>query len=395
MERTVGVGCVALQRAALTGDEEGAAIRRGVGLVEARGVELHKLHVGHRHTGAVRHRDPVARDRRGVGRARVHLPGAARGEHRGPRQEAHPPGPARGAGRTQAVDADALTDALDGARDEIERVVVLEDVDVAVGGADRRHERPHDLRPRGVRRVHDPPVRVPSLARQVEGAVGAIAREGGAHRGELEHAVGSLAAHHLHSMRAVEEGARDRRVVRVGLPRVVVVENSADPALGVDGAALLEGALGDKGHTAVLGRFDGEGEASDARAEDDEIIRQNLRVGDRSGGGARGRAGGGAGQAQRRAVKGGAGGARGPRVSRGGRRKDLMTERRRSGIAARGFEDALPGHARLSWGNSSAKARRETKGRGSGCRISGTKYGSMCYNATRGARYDSCRGLRR
>lgn len=69
----------------------------------------------------------------------------------------------------------------------------------------------------------------------------------------------------------VEVGASLEGVANVGVDAVIGIEHGAHAALGVLGAALVDLGLGDDGDAAVLGGFQGKGQASDAAADDQKV----------------------------------------------------------------------------------------------------------------------------
>mmetsp|Transcript_4659 Transcript_4659/g.16578 ORF Transcript_4659/g.16578 Transcript_4659/m.16578 type:complete len:248 (+) Transcript_4659:848-1591(+) len=150
------------------GDEERvlvlAPLRRAARAgVQRRRVELIKLHVGHVGARAHRHRHAVSRGHPRVGRAREELPSAAAREHRRAGDEARP----RAA---PAVD-DLRADALERPVSRLRRDQIRRDVKLVKRHARVRpralQQRALDLLPGHVRRVHDPVLRVASLAREV------------------------------------------------------------------------------------------------------------------------------------------------------------------------------------------------------------------------------------
>mmetsp|Transcript_37468 Transcript_37468/g.94563 ORF Transcript_37468/g.94563 Transcript_37468/m.94563 type:complete len:610 (-) Transcript_37468:711-2540(-) len=188
-------------------NEEGAALAGGV--VQRGGVELDELHVAHARVRAERHGDAIAGRHVRVGGVGVHLARATARQHGGQRDE---PGHGHCA-LVQHVGAKAVRHALVLVRHQVHRQVVLKEADVGVrarGG----QQRALNLAPRQVRRVHHAPLGVAALLGQVQAAV-LVARELGAHLHQLQHTRRPLAAHHLHGLRVVEEGASDDGVTHV------------------------------------------------------------------------------------------------------------------------------------------------------------------------------------
>ena len=142
-------------------DEEALGVR----VVQAGGVELDELHVGHRAAGAPAHGDAVAGGGVGVGRVEVDLAGAAGGEDR----RARPEGlhlarlDVEDVGAVAAVVAQAELPA----GDEVDGDVPLEDVDVGMP-LHLLHEGALHGVAGGVGGVHDAPVAVAALAVQVQ-----------------------------------------------------------------------------------------------------------------------------------------------------------------------------------------------------------------------------------
>ncbi len=134
--------------------------------------------------------------------------------------------------------------------DEVDRRLVLDDADVGVG-LDALQQRALDLGAGGVGGVDDAARGVPALPREVQVAVLLI--EVGAALDELADPIGSLARADLGDHLVAEARARDERVPRVGLGRVVGREDRGDAPLRVAGVGLVPVPLGEDRDRAVLG----------------------------------------------------------------------------------------------------------------------------------------------
>ncbi len=240
-------------------------------MVQAGRVELHELHVGHHGPGAIRHGHPVARCDVGVRGVEVRLA-------RPPRRQTHDAGGEglHAAGRFEHVGAEAPLPA--GGRgalhQEVHGVVVLEEGDVAVLLGALEQPALH-LLARHVPGVEDAPVAVPPLPAEVEAVPGAAESNPPAH--QSVDLAGTVEDDPLDHAGVAQAGTGLQRVPDVGGEGVVGPHDAGDAALRVVGARLAPLLLRDDGHGAAVRDLEGEGEARDAAAEDQEV--EGLRQG--------------------------------------------------------------------------------------------------------------------
>ncbi len=257
-----GVAQDAALAAQRLGDEEAL----GLGVEERGGVELEELHVGDGRSGPPRHGHAVAGPDVRAGGVEVDLAGAAGGQHRDPRRDGGdgPAGAGEDVGAHRAVGAAQPQLA---AGDEIDRHGVLDDADAP--GVAGGQQGPLHLAAGGVLGVGDAAARVAPLAGEVE--AGAVVVELDAQREEPADPLRPLPHRHLDGLAVAQAGARHQRVLDVQLELVVEPEDAGDAPLRVLGGALRPLPLGEDQHRAVAGDLEGEAEAGDAAAQDQEV----------------------------------------------------------------------------------------------------------------------------
>src|SRR5690606_22532992 len=143
------------------GDEEAL----GFWVIEASGVELVELHVGHPATGAPGHGNAIARCAVRIAGIEVHLAGATGGQY----GEASAEGLYMAAATIEDIGAQAAIVLLAefGAGDQIDRDVIFQQLDIAVG-LRLAQQGIEDRCPGGVRSVNDAPVAVTALPGEME-----------------------------------------------------------------------------------------------------------------------------------------------------------------------------------------------------------------------------------
>src|SRR5271170_3643979 len=102
-------------------------------------------------------------------------------------------------------------------------------------------------------------------------------REASAEPNQFAHRLGTFAHDSLHRGAIAQAGARADGVVDMRFEGVVDAPHAGDAALRVRGVGLGAAGLGQHGDAANLGRLEGEGQASDAAADYQEVAEQ-LRV---------------------------------------------------------------------------------------------------------------------
>ncbi len=251
------------------GNEEGFGLR----MIEAGGMELVELHVGHAAAGAPGHGDAVAGGGIGVAGIEIDLAGATGGQHHVP----------RGIGVHVVVTALQHVGAETAVRpaipqlargNEIHGDMVFADVDIAVlahalleGGLQRATG--------GIGGMHHAAVGVAALAGQVPGDPGGGIGGGG--EGDplfLQPAdggrpAGDDLAHHLLLAQA---RTRRQRIGDVGFDGILGGEHRGNSALRVEGAAVFKFTFGNQADRMVFGEVQGEAEAGGAAADDQDVV---------------------------------------------------------------------------------------------------------------------------
>jgi hypothetical protein len=139
-----------------------------------------------------------------------------------------------------------------------------------------------DLASRGVAAMEDAPVRVSSLAAEIEGSPEPRGIVPGRVevRPELEQGLDHLRApldHVLDYVRVAESRSGLQRVLRVGLEGVVVGLHGGDPALRPVGGGVRRALLGHDRDRAAIGHAQGVEEPSDAAAQDQDVEAERIR----------------------------------------------------------------------------------------------------------------------
>ena len=157
-------------------------------------------------------------------------------------------------------------------REQVDREVVLEEPAVRVA-RDRGEQGALDLLPGEVGGVDHPPVRMPTLAPEVErGGVAGLPRELHAELDQAADVARSLLDGESDDLLLAEPGADLQRVLDVALVGVaLVVEHGRDPALRIAGARLGGVPLGDDRHPPMVRYMQRVVEAGDPAAEDQKV----------------------------------------------------------------------------------------------------------------------------
>ena len=233
-------------------------------------MELHELDVGHRHAGAQRHGQAVARRLERVGRHREHL--------------------ARATGRSEDVRrSDLAHDAVGGERGHAAAAAALDDAGRGRTNA-RRPRRHFAARPRPAparsrrRSPRRPRARPGAACGRPRGPARAGRRtsiEHGPHRDELVDAAGSLVDEDADGVDVAQPGPGGERVGEVQVGRVGIAgEHRGDAALGPAGGGLIELALGEHADAQAervggphRGREPGHAAAQDEQVESRAVAR--------------------------------------------------------------------------------------------------------------------------
>ena len=242
----------------------------GMRVVEAGGMELDELHVGHRAAGAPAHGDAVAGRGIGVRGVEVDLAGPAGGEDR----RARPDRPYLARAHVEHVGAVAavLGQPELAAGDEVDGDVPLEDLDVRVPLHLLDEGALHGVAGR-VRSVDDAPVAVPALAVQVQFLRATrLARERHALRHEPVDGVAAALDHEAHRVVVAQAGTGHVRVAGMVLERVGAVEHGRDAALGIGRGPFEELMLGDESDAARGRQAQGGGQSRQPAADDEDVV---------------------------------------------------------------------------------------------------------------------------
>ena len=126
-----------------------------------------------------------------------------------------------------------------------------------------------NCRPGRIGDVNDPPVAMPSLARQMQCA--AFIGEGNAEIDQPLDGLGRGLDDMLDHLPVVEPGAGDHRVVDMRFEAVPFLEHGGDATLRPARRALAQRALGDHRDLAVLGEVERSGQPGRAGADDQDV----------------------------------------------------------------------------------------------------------------------------
>ena len=237
------------------GDQRERVLRR----VERGGMELHELHVGERHAGAVRDGVAVARGDHRVGRVAEDLAAATRREHGRVGDDLH-----RLAGHARAH-----AERRAPRHDEVQHARPLEHAD-PLARPYALDERARDLGAGLVAvRVHDAVRRVRRLAAELELAA-RVEVELGARRLQLAHAGRPLLHQHLDRRRVAQRRTRGERVAPVERRRVPRAERRRDAPLRIRGRAVEQRPLRQQEDVTMLRGAPRGVQAGDATADDEE-----------------------------------------------------------------------------------------------------------------------------
>jgi hypothetical protein len=155
-------------------------------------------------------------------------------------------------------------------RNEIKDQRMLDDLDAAIGG-NRGDQRAFDLGTGGVpSRVSDPITHVAALAGQLQPA-SKITIELSASVDQLGHLVGAFSDEHAYGILDAQASAGHQRVVNVLLDRVAFGLYPGDAALSPVSRAGRYLVFGDDHDRAEIPALQGSGEASDARADHNNV----------------------------------------------------------------------------------------------------------------------------
>ena len=144
----------------------------------------------------------------------------------------------------------------------------------------------------GIGGVDHAPVAVAALAGQVVFGPAIGVRAAGKGDPECDQpfdALGSMLDHELHDLGVAQPGPGRQRVGHVGGHRVAAVEHGRDPALGIQGRALLQGSLREHRDLGVLRQLERDAEPRCAAADHQDIVpvlsdHPRTRAGDSRGG---------------------------------------------------------------------------------------------------------------
>ena len=260
------------------GDEVGGM--RLLGIVEHRGVELHKLHIGHRTLGAIHHGDTVARSDDGVGGGEIDGSATAC-THDGDLREIGIYLLSVRVEHVSTITLDVRRTTRDAHAqmvlgDDLDGKVILLDVDIGIL-AHGFHEATLDLGTSVVGMVEDAELGVSTFTMKVKRAVFLLV-EVDAPLHKLLDLLGGL-AHHLFDGGTVGDiVARNHCVLDVLLEVVELeIRDTGHATLGKRGVGLVERRLTDHAYLALAcsGHFEGVTHAGHACSYHEEIILVN------------------------------------------------------------------------------------------------------------------------
>ena len=253
------------------GDEEARLLAR---VVETRRVELDELHTLDNTLGAEGHSDAVTRGDRRVRRDLVDVADAAGSHHSHLAEERHDDSRLLvedvGAVALNILHPRLVVAAEVVLSDDVDSEVILEDINVRVV-LNLGDECALDLLARVVLMVEDSELRVASLLVEVELAVFLTVE----HRAPFDELLNLLWGHRdnlADHFRVADAGAGDMSVSDMLLEVVWGLEDGGDTTLRLARVSHRESSLRDEGYAAGGSHLEGVGEASCARAYDEEIV---------------------------------------------------------------------------------------------------------------------------
>jgi hypothetical protein len=259
------------QDAPLTAHGLGDEKALGARVIEAGGVELVELEIGHAASGAPGHGDAIARRGVGVGGVEIGLARTSRSQHHEAcREEIH-----RALLDIQHIGPAAATLA----RDQVDGDVAFEDLDV------RMTLRLFDQRVRNrasgrIGRVDDAAMAVAAFHGQVEVLVAIGRDEFGEAHAKIHQPLDALAAvahSETHDVLVAESGACLESVLDVCVDAVGVVEHGGDAALRPGRGPFVEFAFADHGDAPLTRYLQRHTEAGCAAADDQNVVGISLR----------------------------------------------------------------------------------------------------------------------
>jgi hypothetical protein len=250
-------------------------------MIEAGGVELDELQVGHGGTGPVAHGNAVAGGDVRVAGVQIDLSGTAGGQQGDAGAKGQDPGRLAiqhigaaavilvGGGDQAAFDAR-------GERDQVDGHVVFEKADIPVLPGPLQ-EHPLHFTAGHIVGVDDAVARVPALPAQIKGGAAVFPRtvalrvEADADRHQLPDSLGAADHHLADHVRIAQAVAGIQGILNVQVEGVLLIEDGGDAPLGEVGVAVHRLFFGDDGHGSVVGHLEGDHQAGDAAADDEKI----------------------------------------------------------------------------------------------------------------------------
>ena len=248
------------------GDEEVFDVR----VVQAGRVKLDELHVGHPAARAPGRGDAVAGGGVGVGGVEVHLARAAGGQNGVAGAEGLDLVPVhiQHIGPVAAWRCVGRCTGQLAAGDQVDQHVVLEEHDVGVGPRAFTQRGLH-RRASGVGHVHDAPVAVTTLARQVQLAV--LGGKGHTHLAQPGNRRGGVFHGEAGGLQITQAGSGHQGVVHVGCVAVAFGQHGGDAALRPVARPVGNAAFGDHRHPVGGRQVQRGGQAGQAAADDQHV----------------------------------------------------------------------------------------------------------------------------
>jgi hypothetical protein len=249
----------------------------GGGMIEAGGMELNELHIGHGGPRAIGHGDAVAGGDVGIGGVKIDFAAAAGGqEDKGGGEGLDPVCgfvkhiSAQAAVARRTLYALAARQLLGG--DKVDGEMVFEHLDVGMAGHGVEQS-PLDFAAGDVLGVQDAAFGMTAFAAQIQFAAAVDIAFGKFHAefDQFGDAGGALGDDGAHDLLMAEAGAGGEGVAHVHFDGVLLAGDGGDAALGVVGVGFGAGFLGGNGDAPQMGGLQREGKAGNAAAQDQEV----------------------------------------------------------------------------------------------------------------------------
>lgn len=245
------------------GDEE----RLGLRVVQARGMELHKLKIGDFAPSTPANGHAIARRLIGVRGVKVHLPMSTRAEvglcaahlvdlARSAAQDVRPKTTVfRKVGRVFVR------------RQKIDRHLMLGDLDIG-SALHGRNERFDDGLTREIRRMDHTAMGMPPFAIEMEAPVAFLMGKVHTEVDQLVHKSGPRPDDDIDNLPPAKSGSRNKGVLNMAFERIVFIEDAGNAALSIPRVAIRQPCLGNHEDPPMAGQLQSQHQASNARPDD-------------------------------------------------------------------------------------------------------------------------------